>query len=170
MGKVIVTAILSYFVFMAWCGVRTYKNIVFGIRCEGHMKRAADANTIELATQEMETVVNYLEKEGMTSGYTSILYRTPNEDLGFLYQNMKMSLEELKKVGPETTQLEKSNILMKLRETLIDAGEHGLKVTVPAGIAVFPNNTAYAVWGLVGLLLAIFGCVIIFLKYDDWTY
>ena len=54
--------------FVGWSGLRVYKSIIFNIEVGGHLKRAADANTIELAKEEMEIVVSYLEKSGMKSG------------------------------------------------------------------------------------------------------
>ena len=132
-----------------------------------HIKRAADANTVELAIQEMKTVVAYLEARGMTSSYTSVLYRTPDEDIGFWYQNLKASLGELEKITPETTQLERSNILIKLRETLLDHGQ-SVSVTQPSGISIYPNNVAYAWFGWLGLVAAIGGAVLFIIGLDDY--
>jgi len=107
--------------------------INWGIDVTDRLKRAAVANTIELATQELQAVISYLEKEGITLGYTSVLYNTPDEDVGYWYQNLKGSLEELQKVSSQTTQLERTNILMKLRETILDDEAEGTKVTQPVG-------------------------------------
>lgn len=107
--------VISVVSLLIWGGARNVANIQFNRNCEGHMKWAADANTIELALQKMEIVISYLEHKGLTRGYTSIIYRTPNEDVGFWYNNLKASFEELKKINPASaTQLEKSNLLMKL--------------------------------------------------------
>ena len=144
------------FPLLLWAGLRIYNGITYDIDCSGHIKRAADANTVELATQEMKTVVGYLEAKGMTSGYTSILYRTPDEDIGFWYQNLKASLGELEKVTPQTTQLERSNLLIKLRETLLDHGQ-SVTITDPNGISIYPNNVVYALFGWLGLMFFIIG-------------
>src|ERR1035437_6788024 len=109
--------------FLLWSGVRIYRNVCFGIDCGGHMERAGSANSVELARQELETVVKYAEKHHMRSGYTSVFYNTPNEDVGFWYTNMKASLDELRKVNNESTPLEKSNLLIKLRESLLHHNE-----------------------------------------------
>ncbi len=167
MGKVIVVSILSCLLLVEYCSARVYKYVIFNIECGGHMKRAADANTVEMATQEMETVMAYLERGGMTRGYTSVLYRTPDEDVGFWYQNMKASLAELKSVKSDATSLEKSNILMKLRETLLDE-DRCTGVTVPAGISVYPHNTAYTFFGIFSLVMLIIGRVVAGVKREDW--
>ena len=159
--------VLLILVFLAWVVFRIVNVITFGIDCEGHIKRAADANTVELATQEMKTVVSYLKNRGMTSGYTSVVYRTPDEDVGFWYQNLESSLKELETVSPQASQLEKSNLLMKLRETLLDEGQ-SVSVTSPEGISVFPNNTAYAIWCLIGFVFGIVGVIMIISEIEDF--
>lgn len=150
-GGKFLLALLLCAPFLIWGGVRVKKAIVFKIQCSDHLKRAADANTIELARQEMKVVIDYLEKNGLTEGYTSVLYKSPDEDVGFWYKNLKAAFQELENVKPEATQLERTNVLMKLRETLVDQGE-SVQVTEPSGISVYPSNSGYAVWGMLGLL------------------
>lgn len=128
--------------------------IGFNIHCGGHMTRAGTANSIELARQEMETVVKYAEANGMTSGYTSIFLNTPADDVGFWYSNMKSSLDELRNVSPEASSLEKSNVLMKLRESMAHHAKEGSKLTVPDGIEVFPHNIAFVV------MFVVFACLL----------
>ena len=55
--------------------------ISFNIDCKHRLKRAADANSIELATKELEAVLKYAEDNQLTSGYTSIIYNTPDEEV-----------------------------------------------------------------------------------------
>ncbi len=148
--------ILASIVFLFWVGFRIYNNIQFDRKCEGYLKRAADANTIELAKAQLTKAITYLEDNNMTSGYTSIVYTTPDEDVAFWYTNLKSSLKELNSINDSTTQLEKTNVLMKLRETLLDSGDEGSsKVTSPAGISIFPDNVAYMLWGIISLIIAV---------------
>ena len=60
-------------------GVRFYKSWVkFEQNVSGHLKRAADANTVELAIQELKTAVEYLEAHQITSPpRTAHLLRRP---------------------------------------------------------------------------------------------
>lgn len=139
-------------------GIYGIKSVVFDRECGGHLKRAADANTVELARKEMEIAVQYLEDNNMTQGYTSVLYNTPDEDVGFWYQNLKSSLTELESVQPEATQLERSNVLIKLRETLLD----DTHITRPRGIEVFPHNANYFWCGVFVALLAFIGVGLFF--------
>lgn len=150
----IVMTVLVGLVFIAWGGARGINGIVFDRNCGGYLKRAADANTIELAEKNLAIAVGYLERSNMTSGYTSILYRTPNEDIGFWYENLKASLNELRSVKAEAAQLERTNVLMKLRETLLDQGQ-SVSVTVPPGITIFPHNNGYLWWAILSGLFAV---------------
>lgn len=130
-----------------------YLNTTFDIDIGGHMKRASDANTIELATQEMRVVVTNMEQRGMTEGYTSVIYRTPDEDVGYWYDNMNSSLKELESINPNASQLEKSNVLMKLRESLTDSEESGSEIKIPPGISRYPNNLLWVIVGLISIFL-----------------
>lgn len=141
----------------AFVGSRWYLSVVFTQECGGHLKRAADANTVELARSELETAVAYIEREGMIAGYTSVLYRTPDEDVGFWHRNLAASLEELRAVRSDASQLESSNVLMRLRETLLDHGEHGESITIPDGISVFQHNRAFCAFGWLSFFAAAAG-------------
>jgi len=145
----IIFTILALSVF----GIIIVKNITLKQNCTGYLKRAADANTIEVASMQLAKAISYLEEKKLTSGYTSIIYKTPDEDVEFWYNNLKSSQNELLKVTQNTSSLEKSNLLMKLRETLIDNGKDGEILTVPNGLSRYPNNL---LWGLLMWISGIF--------------
>lgn len=121
----------------------------------GYLKRAADANTIEIAQTELKRTLDYLEENNITKGYTSVMWRTPDEDIEFWYNNIKTSYVELEGLSDTTTSLEKSNMLIKLRETLMDSGESGSYITVPEGISRFPNNLMWGILMWVAVLIII---------------
>ena len=52
--------------------------------------------------------VVYLEEKNLTSGYTSALWKTPDEDIEFWYNNLKSAQLELSKVDSTTSTLEKN--------------------------------------------------------------
>jgi len=147
--------------FLAWAGVRTVAAIQYDRHCGDHLKRAADANTVDLAIAEMDTALAYIEAHGLTQGHTNVLWTTPDCDMGFWHKNLSQARAELRDVKPDTAMLERTNILMKLRETLLDhSGENGKeKVTQPDGISIAPNNVAYAWWGWVSALFAFIGVI-----------
>jgi hypothetical protein len=148
--------------------VRVVNGILFDKDCEGYLKRAADANSVDQAKEQLKVALNYMEGHGLTKGFTSVLYNTPDEDLGFWYKNIKSAKIELDKVTDETTSLEKSNVLMKLRETLLDEGEEGSSVTVPTGISIYPNNIVYFWLGLLSFVIFCGGCVLLFIAFDEY--
>jgi hypothetical protein len=147
--------ILLLIPFLLWGTFRTVKCVQFNFDCQQHLKRAADANTIDLAAKELITVIAYCDKHELKSGTVSVFFHQPKNDVGFWYTNITESLKELLKVNDKTSQLERSNILIKLRETLTDQGE-SLHITCPEGITIYPHNVLYALWGFFGLVI---GCI-----------
>jgi len=156
-------AILLLLPLLVWSTLRTVNDISFNKNCEGYLKRAADANTVSQAKTELERAIKYMEENGLTHGYTSLVYKTPDEDVEFWYNNIKSAKTELEKVTDKTTPLERTNMLMKLRETLLD-GEGGKNsVTVPPGISLYPNNVIYFLGGLLSLFALVGSCVLWYL-------
>ena len=127
------------------------KNIQFTQQCEGYLKQTADASTPELALERLNYAIAYVEDHGLIEGYTSVLYKTEDENVGFWYKNLLECRSELQNCL-DKSQLEKTNVLMKTREALTDNGESGTKLTVPAGIYKFPYNF----WWSLGLSLSLF--------------
>lgn len=135
-------------------GFRISESISFKQNVSGFLQRAANSNTIELAHQEITRALDYLEDNDLTSGYTSSIYQTPDEDIDFWYRNLKASQKELTTLNGASA-LEKTNVLLKLRETLISGGEKS-KVTIPKGMSVYPNNW---LWTILSWLAVIAGSV-----------
>ena len=152
-------ALLSLSVFT----VVTVKSIQLKQNCTGYLERAASANTVEEANVQLTKAIDYLEARELTTGYTSVLWRTPDEDIAFFYRNLKASQSELSKVDSTTTALERTNVLMKLRETLMDSYDGSDVITCPDGLSLYPNNTSWGIlmWlaGLILLGLIIWGMV-----------
>ena len=96
------------------------------------------------------STAKYIEDNNLTSGYTSVLWRTEDENVEFWYKNIKACRDELKVVSENenATHLEKSNVLMKVRESLVNDSE-SVQVIVPQGISLYPNNL---VWGILRLI------------------
>lgn len=131
--------------------------------CTGYLKRAADANSSELAQKEMHTALTYIEENRLTSGYTSVLYKTPDDDIEFWYRNLKQAKRELDVVATpkKGSSLEESNaqsnVLKKLRETILDRRAGGEEsVTCPPGLAWYPYN---ALVGFLNVFFIPLGCL-----------
>lgn len=126
--------------------------IEFNQNCVGFLKQAADANTIELALDRLERAIHYVEKKGWTEGYTSVLWRTEDENIGFWYTNLKASHKELI-CAKDSPQYEQTNVLMKLRESLTENTGDGTSITFPMGLWKYPYNGLYAAFIFVVNLL-----------------
>lgn len=133
--------------FLAWGTTRTIDGIQYGRQVNGHLALAASANSIDLAKQQMQIAVHNMEDAGTTTGFTSVLWTDPSEDVGFWYSNLKSSLTELNSVTSATSELERSNILLKLHQTVTAHKSQDADVFSPDGISVFPNNVRFALWG-----------------------
>ena len=166
MGKTakrfMVFAIIATVVFGAWACVRTVKAVEFKLNCEQYLKRAADANIVETAKEELGKAISYAEANNLTEGVVSIFLHQPKNDIGYWYKNMTEAYSELENLPENATSLEKTNVLMKLRESLTDDTESGISVTIPEGISIYPNNASYLWWGLVsGIACCIYWCCVL---------
>ena len=139
------TIIFLSILMLVSAGTVIYKRIDFKQNCSGRLERAANANTVELAVNELDASIRYAEAKNYTTGYTSVIYKTPDEDVAYWYNNLCASRQELLNLSDSTSTLEKTNTLMKLRETLTDTGEKGTRVIYPTGLQFYPHNF---LWGI----------------------
>lgn len=166
-GCLLITCVLLLIPFICVQTYCTIQEVRMNQGCTGHLKRAADASTVEMALSELTLATNYLEAKRVTAGSTSILWETPNNDIGYWYQNLKNSEDELRKVDHSTSQTERTNVLMKLRETVLDHGEKGDYITCPDNIEIYPSQVfIFSSW-LATLLLAFAAVIVGFLVIQD---
>lgn len=135
--------------------VTIVRSIQFNQKCAGYLKQAADANTPELALERINVALEYIEANNLTDGYTSILWKTEDENVGFWYRNIVACQKGLKSCL-ESSQLEKTNVLMKVRESLTDEGEKGTVLTIPDGISRHPYNWLWAIINTISFIMGSF--------------
>jgi hypothetical protein len=148
-------------------GIAIAKTIPMDANCISYFSMAADANSVELAEKHLTSGITYLEENNLIEGNTKILIYKPTVDIGLWYENLKSAQVQLQELSTneELTELEESNALMKLRETLLDS--NGC-VTYPYMISFYPNHigwfwTMLFIWTLwIGSI--VFGC----LAYDTY--
>lgn len=145
----LVLAVAFTLVFAAWGAVRIVNAVNFDLNCKAYLKRAADANTVEMAIVELERAIAYADQNKLTDGIVSIFLKNPANDIGFWYNNIKAAHAELESLPPDAAPLEKTNVLMKLRESLTDRNDGNTDVNHPEGISVYPRNTPYFWWCLI---------------------
>lgn len=132
------------------------------IQCTGRLKRAADANTVEMAREELGAAIAYAKTRGYTDGSTAFFFHGPQEDVGFWFRNLVAAENELASLPDNASAMERTNVLMKLRETLLDSVEGKTVVTQPKLLYLHPHTLIYSflimtcyVLGLAGLVVAL---------------
>lgn len=173
MGKAaiifMVLAIIATVVFGAWSVDRIVNAVEFSTNCKQYLKRAADANTIETAKEELAKAISYAETHNLTEGVVSIFLNQPKNDIGYWYKNLTEAYSELENISEDATPLEKTNVLMKLRETLTDEDDNGTSITIPHGISIYPNNVSYFWWGVLSSVVALVMWIMLCVAYEnDW--
>lgn len=118
------------------------KTIQMDANCISYFELAADANNVELAEKHLTAGIKYLETNNITSGSTKILINNPKNDIGIWYENLKAAQTQLQEMNKreELTELEESNALMKLRETLLSSAGN---VTHPSMISFYPSHISW---------------------------
>ena len=108
---------------------------------------AADANSVELAEKHLTSSIKYLEENNLIAGSTGIIFHSPTNDLGLWYENLKSAQAQLQELNSkeELTELEESNALMKLRETLLNSEG---SVTHPSMISFYPSHAGWF-WSMI---------------------
>ena len=138
--------------------ITVFLSIDFQQNCSGYLKQAANANSVELAIERLDKAISYVERKNLTHGYTSILYRTEGDNIGFWYKNLVTCRKEPAE-SLNSPQYEKTNVLLKTRESLMDQTENGAVVSCPNGISRYPNNKLFAFLNTLSVILVIVGCV-----------
>lgn len=136
------------------------KAVRIDANCISYLEMAADANSVDIAEKHLTSGIKYLENNNLTNGNTKILVYKPTCDIGLWYENLKSAQTNLQKLNAneDLTELEESNALMKLRETLLSSEG---SVTRPEMIAFYPNHVGWLwamclIWILWGVACFIF--------------
>ena len=158
-------AMMATLMFCAWSTVRIVKAVQFDMNCTQYIKRAADANTVELAKEELAKAISYAEKNNLTEGVVSIFLNQPKNDVGYWYKNLTEAYAELENLSEDATSLEKTNLLMKMRESLTDEKQSGVYVTIPDGISIYHKNVFYFWWGLLSAICCLGSWIILFVSW-----
>lgn len=144
-------------------GVAIVKTIQMEANCISYFQMAADANSVKLAEKHLTSGITYLEQNNLTEGNTKIIIYKPTVDIGFWYENLKSAQVQLQELSAneELTELEESNALMKLRETLLDSDGC---VTYPEMLSFYPNHIGWF-WTMLFIWASwigafVFGCLV----------
>jgi len=155
-GMIIVTIV-------CWYGNR--------VGCKDYLKLAGDAPNVQKANEFLEKALVYMEKRGLTSGNSAFIFRTPSSDVGIWYNQIKGAQQTVANIigrGDAASQLEKDNVLMKIREVVLDQDEKGTTVTMPPNITIFPFQWLFLLTIVVGVLMIIVGGAILYFC-EEWS-
>ena len=145
---------LSIVIFFSSLGYGVYKDIQFDIQCKGYLELAANANSIELAKSNLDKAIQYIEKNQLTSGNSALFIKSPSNNITFWYANLKACQKEVWEFSVKGgTTLEQTNLLMKLRESLLN----NEVVIVPEFLSMYPYQKVTI---LMLYISAIFGILI----------
>ena len=138
----VICAIIPFIVY----GTAIVKTTKMDANCISYFKMAANANSVELAEKHLTKGIEYLEEHNLTSGNTKVFIYNPKNDLGLWYENLVSAQEQLQELNAKEnlTELEESNALMKLRETLLNMGESE-SVTHPSMISFYPDHVIWSI-------------------------
>jgi len=160
---IVFIGIISFLSFAAWSTVRIVRSIQFNINCSAYMQRASEANTIELARENLRRAITCAEDWNLTEGTVSVFIENPVNDIFFWYNNMVEVYQVLEELPEDVTPLEQSNVLIKLRESLRGNRDGTTSLVYPQGISVYPQNKALFWWAaisVIGMLpLSIWGII-----------
>lgn len=124
-------------------GVAIGKSWRMNANCISYFEMAADANSVGLAEKHLSSGIKYLEDNDLTHGNTKVFIYSPTTDIGLWYENLKSAQTQLRELKDkeDLTELEESNALMKLRETLLNSEG---SVTHPQFISFYPSHVGWA--------------------------
>lgn len=144
------------------------KSIQFSANCTNYLELSAEANSIVLAERHLTTAIDYLERNEITSGQARFFVKYPKNDIGLWYENLKTAQSQLQKMiaDGDYNELEQSNMLMKLRETLLDEE----CVVLPLCVSLSPNGTLLLWLNLTMWLVWILGGFMCWWTWEEFDY
>ena len=148
---------------ITWLGVRIYKDYRFSVDCKAYIKRAAVASDIDVAKEELGKAIDYIEKNNLTEGIVSIFLKNPKNDIGYWYNTLNNTYKQLMEFPRDATQLEKSNFMMRVNESI-----GGL--STPEGIEIYPHNVLYLWWSIISIIGAVIFIIVSVVEIEDCIY
>jgi len=163
--RLLLVSILLVLPFIGWSITRISLSNHLDNTFTYHIDRASATSDIDEAANEMHLAKQYLEKRDMAHGYTSVVWRSEDEDLGVFYGTIvKRSnyLDDLQTIHTrDKTVFE--DMITYTRMTNMKAQEQ----KVPDGISIYPHNVFFVYWFFVSLVLAAVGIGGMFVYCDE---
>jgi hypothetical protein len=157
---------LAFILFSTTLYVVDYK---FECNVKGYLQRTANANNVKNANENLTKVISYLEEKNLTKGNSSLFFDTPENDIAYWYKNLKDAQVELQSIPENVSLLEQSNVLIKLRETLISHSDKGEELIIPENLQYYPFQIFWNI--IIGFDIAsviLFIILVIFLSKEEY--
>ena len=135
--------VLAMIVFFTTVIIEGVKEAHFDRNCTQYIERAAHANSVETAKENLAKAISYVETNNLTEGTVAVLFPQPKDDIGYWYDNIVDAYTVLENLPEDASNLEKTSVLTRIKDALTDEDESGAYVVTPEGIGVYPNNALY---------------------------
>lgn len=143
--------VLPFTVFVFICLWTAGNNWYFSMRVTEELKLAADASTLETASDRIGRALDYLETHDKTEGHSHLLVESPENDVGHWYKNLKDAKSKADTIlaDPDATDESRDLALVQIRKALVDGSEI---VTQPPYMGIFPHQRLVTGVGLISFL------------------
>ena len=120
------------------------------------LDRVVNAPTTSVADSNLADALRYMQENQLTKGNTSYFVKSDkSNDLTYFYNNLLKLQTELKVAVNNKTQsqLEESNLLMRVREVISDGGV----IKMPANMAYYPNLMGNLILSIISWVILVVG-------------
>lgn len=147
------TGVLVIVVAVAVLGIQWYT-------CEFSLKqqlttplsRVAMSSNVQMASENLKDAIDYLERNHLTSGNSSMLFPDKLNDLEYFHTNLLNAQAELNRAvaNKNMSQLEESNVLLRIKEVVTHHNATG-EVFLPANLEYYPHQWGgnILMWGMI---------------------
>ncbi len=148
--------VISIISFSLWAIVRIHYTIEFEQNCSSYLTRAKQEVDFDLAANDIEVAINYLETHGLDHGVIKIFREYSYNDLAYVHQNLIEAQNAFRQASSES-ELEKFSLVQRMDE----------QMKLPCGISIYGKNLAYFWWAMVSFIsTCVFGIWRMFDPYD----
>jgi hypothetical protein len=151
-----------------WVGTNIHLNKNWDAGVGSYLAAAINTRDPQKASKYLNNAVSFLEERGQTDGFTSIAYKTPDEDLNEWATGVAEATETAASVPADEPMIGKMHtpwVQQLIKHKIVVANVTGLDpvtgktsfvydLKYPSGIGRAPYN-GYLFWSLMGLLLGV---------------
>lgn len=160
--KLLLVSILLSAPFFSWAITRIIKKEIFDNNFTYHINQSMSGTDPSKSYEEFVSALLYLQSHNLTSGYTTIVIRSPSEDISIFYDGIFKKFQYSQKLAslpPEE--------IKQYQEYVVNKNLATTQIKEPEGISIYPYNGIYFVWMLISILLLVLSIIGIFTFMDE---